>query len=85
MFEKVDTLPGDERRPTVDDWNRKLRLHQRCPDVRRHFVRAFHGVGVKARIFRRQLAEESLQVPNDVRIGIFLNHQGSRSVLHKDR
>ena len=49
----------------------------------RHVVGALDGVTVQAAVLRRDAAEEIVQVPQNVRVGVFLNRQGGRGVLHE--
>ena len=48
----------------------------------RHIVRAFEGVDVRQR-FRDGVIHRRLKIDTDVRIGIFVDRQGSRCVLNE--
>lgn len=76
MLEQIDALPRTKRQCALVDRNRKLRVRQRAADVRGHVVRSFRRVPIQPRIFRHQTCEEAGEIRYNVRIGVFLNHQG---------
>jgi len=85
MLEEVHALPCAQREFAVMDRNRELNLRKCGADVGSHVVGAFRGVPVEVRVFGDKAREEIGQVGNDVRVGIFLNHQRRGSMLAKNR
>lgn len=80
MLEEIDSLPGAKQQTPVLHRNRELGLGQRRSDMGGHVVRPFGRMTVERRVFGHQTAEESLQIPLHVGIGILLNRQGSGGV-----
>ena len=52
--------------------------------MRGHIVGAFQGVAITRVVLRRDALKKIRQIQTNVRIGILLNDQGSRSVLNKN-
>ncbi len=78
-------LPGAEHQAPFFHGNGKLRQSKCRANVRRHIVRTFAGMPVQSIVFRRNAVEEGVQVVLHVRVGIFLNREGRRSMLHEHR
>lgn len=76
MLEEIDSLPGAKQQTPVLHRNRELSLGQRRSDMGGHVVRPFGRVAVERRVFRNQTAEESLQIPLNVRVGVLLYGEG---------
>jgi len=84
MFEDIDTLPGTERRPALDNGNRKLTLCESGADVRRHVVGAFHRVRIEATVLGHESAEEGFEIVDNVGISVLLDQERSRRVAEED-
>ena len=85
VLEEINALPRAERHAPILHRNGKLRGRQRRADVRGHVVGAFDGVPVKPIVLGHHAAEERVEIGLDIGVGIFLNQQRGRCVLHEDR
>lgn len=74
MLPQVNTLPGSESEPTLDDRNVLTGVGQGGADVRWHIISTFCAMPVGA-ILRYKAAQESLQVYQHIRIRILLDEQ----------
>jgi hypothetical protein len=84
MLEQVHALPGAKRQLSMMNGNRELRLGKSRANVGRHIIRALRGVAIEPRVFGDESIEEIREISHHIGIGIFLNHQGCRSVLAED-
>ena len=80
MLEQIDSLPGSQSRPAVQDRNGQLHAAQRSADVRGHIVGAFVPVAVSPRLLRRQAVEERFEIGANAPGRVLLNEQPGRGV-----
>lgn len=85
MLEEINPLPRAKPQPARSDRDRNLRLGQGGADMRGHVVQSFALMEVAPIIFRRKLAEKTLQIGADIRVRIFLNEEGRRGMATKNR
>ena len=83
VLENVDALPCSERHAALLHGNRQLGEGEGGPYVSGHIVGTFDGVAIQAVVLGDQAIEEGIEVVDDVGVGILLDGQGCRSVLHK--
>ncbi len=81
MLKQIDALPRPERRATIHDGYREMRLCERGADVRRHVIGAFVRMAIPRIVFRSDTLEVVAQVGNDIGVRVFLNRERRRSVL----
>jgi hypothetical protein len=84
VLPQIQCLPSAEREPPCADRNDFRRLGKGGTRVRRHVVWTFVVVLPGARL-RRQIRDERGEIAEHSRVGIFLDHEASRGVLHEDR
>ena len=82
VFPQVNTLPRTERQTPFGDGYHFTGLGQSRARVGWHVVRPFVIV-LPAPGLGREVAEPAFQITQDRRIGVFLNHQAGRRVLHE--
>ena len=85
MFEKIDSLPCAQRKPSIHDRNGEVGLGERRADVRRHVVGTFHGVPIIRMMLRSEPFEEVAQIGDHIRIGVLLNGERGGCVLAEQR
>ena len=84
VLEQENALPAAEIGLALDHRDRQMGLGQGRPDVRRHVVGAFLGVGVVADVLRHQFAEERVDVVEDARVGVLLDQERGRGMMEVD-
>src|SRR5436190_18963650 len=82
MFPKINALPSPKAELTAADRDREVHRGERRADMRRHVVVSFGRVDENRVPVGHKPGEELFQIPPHVRVGIFLNEQGRRSVAH---
>ena len=85
VFEHVNSLPGAQCEPGIDQRVGQLRLRESSADMRRHVIGALGGVTVPGCVFGNDARKELIEIADHVGVGIFLNDQRRRSVLNKHR
>ena len=85
VLPEIDALPGPERKPPAGHGNDKMRRGQGLLDMPLHVIRTFVAMGVKRIVFRRQAIQPLLKIAPDRRIGVLLDQQARRGVLHEQR
>ena len=84
VFENVDALPRAEGEISEVDGDRQLCLRERGANMSGHVVGAFGCVSVEGVVFGDEAAEETFEIAHHVGVSVFLNRQGSRSVLDEN-
>ena len=84
VLEDVDALPGSERGAAPANGDGELTLGEGGPDVSRHVVGTFHGVGVEAVVLGDKAAEEGFEISDDIGVGVFLDQQRGGGVSEED-
>jgi len=85
VFEHVNSLPGAQCEPGIDDRDGQLRLRKRGADMRRHVIGTLGGVAVPGCVFGNDARKELIEITYHVGVGVFLDDQRSRGVLNKHR
>ena len=85
MLEQIDSLPGAQRKPAFVYGNGQVCLCERGAYVRRHVVRAFHGMAIEPLVFWSDAREEVVQVADYVGVSVLLNYERGGSMLHEYR
>ena len=85
MLKQIDALPRAQRHSPALHRNRELSGRQGRSNMRGHVIGPFHGVPVQPVILGRKAAEKHIQIVDHIRVGILLNQQRCRCVLHEDR
>lgn len=80
MFPKVDSLPRSERELRLRNGNAQVHRREHRPDVSRHIVAAFSGMLKEPVSVGNEARKESLQVPPNFRVRVFLDQKGSGRV-----
>ena len=80
VFPEINALPRAQRQPTMPHRNGEIDRGERSPNMCRHIIGAFNGVNEQAVAIRNEAREKGFQVASHIRIGIFLDEQGSRGV-----
>ena len=83
MFEQIDSLPGSQSEPALDDRNGNVSGGQCSANMSRHVVGALLRVPVPPRLLRGQAFKKRLEIRADVRGRVFLNQQSGRGVPAK--
>ena len=84
VLEDVDALPGSERGAAPANGDGELTLGEGGPDVSRHVVGTFHGVGVELVVLGDKAAEEVFEISDDIGVGVFLDEQRGGGVSEED-
>jgi hypothetical protein len=89
VFEQVDALPAAEREPAVANGNRERNRGECTLDVGRHVVGALRSVRnpLHRRLIRcgHEPAKELDEIAAHVGVGVLLDQQRARRVLHEQR
>jgi len=85
MLPQIDSLPGAEAEPPVDDWDGERGRSEGRLDMRWHVVRPFRGVRGDRIVLGDEPIQPRLEIALCGRIGIFLDGQARRRVLHENR
>src|ERR1051326_2174969 len=85
MFPQVNPLPGPQRQPATHDGNGEINSGERAPHMGGHIVLALGGMDEKRVAVGHKAGKEFFQVAPNVRVGVFLNEQRSRSVADVER
>jgi len=84
VFPEVDSLPGSQREAPVRDGDGEVHGGQGGANVRRHVIVSFDRMPEERITVGHETGEESFQITAHVRVGIFLDQQGSRSVTEME-
>ena len=84
VLEDVDALPGSERGAAAENGDGELTLGEGGPDVSRHVVGTFHGVGIEVVVLGDKAAEEGFEISDDIGVGVFLDEQRGGGVSEED-
>ena len=85
MLPEKDSLPSPKPETGSDHGDRKAGCGQRGLDMGGHIIGTFRSMGEDGVIFLDQAIQPILQVPTGSRIGVLLNDQTGRGVLHHHR
>ena len=83
MLAEANPLPCAETEPALVDRNRKRTAEKRCLNVSGHVVGAFLLVSIR-KILDSQSIQNSIQIDQHVRVGVFVDRQRCRSVLDEN-
>jgi hypothetical protein len=83
MFPDVDSLPSTQQQSPLGNGNLFRGLSQGSADMGRHVVRALSVVDIAPAVLWYELGKEVFQIPQHVRVSVFLNEQARRSVAQK--
>ncbi len=85
MLPQVDALPSAKTESTFNDWNGERGRSEGRLDMRRHVVSSFRGVRKDRIVLGDEPTQPGLEIVTCGRVGIFLDCQACRRVLHEDR
>ncbi len=85
MLPQVDALPSTKTELTFNDWNGERGRSEGRLDMRWHVVSAFRVVRKNRIVLGDEPTQPCLEIATRGRIGIFLDRQACRRVLHEDR
>lgn len=75
VFPEIDALPGSQGAAAIRDREVQVRLGQYAADMRGHVIGAFRRVRVGRIAVWCNPGHERFQVPHDVRVCVFTQHE----------
>lgn len=83
MLPEEYTLPGTERKITIDNGNSQTGGRQRRFDMRWHIIRSFLSMCIQCIMFWNQAVEPGLKITSSRGVVVFLDEQACRRMPDK--
>jgi hypothetical protein len=85
VLPKIKALPRAKHQRSLCKWNRDVDRRERGPNVRRHVIFTFGRMLENAIAVWHETREEALEIAPHFRVGVLLDDERSRGVLHVQR